>query len=112
MDRSRLITDDIDLNGWDLRKALRLFARTNPPAVEWNLIDDDRAPLADIHDLLRRKRMEPEMGLSRPVASIHAFIEAELERIHDVQAGSGIAVHGMSARDELFRNLLDACDRG
>jgi RNA repair pathway DNA polymerase beta family len=25
------IVDDIDLNGWDLRKALRLFWKSNPP---------------------------------------------------------------------------------
>jgi uncharacterized protein len=29
------ITDDIDLNGWDVRKALRLFWRSNPAFVEW-----------------------------------------------------------------------------
>ena len=29
------IVDDIDLNGWDIRKALRLFARSNPAFVEW-----------------------------------------------------------------------------
>ena len=29
------IVDDIDLNGWDLRKALRLFWRSNPAFVEW-----------------------------------------------------------------------------
>ena len=29
------IVDDIDLNGWDLRKALRLFYRSNPAFVEW-----------------------------------------------------------------------------
>jgi uncharacterized protein len=29
------ITDDIDLNGWDIRKALRLFWRSNPAFVEW-----------------------------------------------------------------------------
>ncbi|MFP1680945.1 nucleotidyltransferase domain-containing protein [Alloalcanivorax sp. C16-1] len=29
------ITDDIDLNGWDLRKALKLFAKSNPSFVEW-----------------------------------------------------------------------------
>jgi predicted nucleotidyltransferase len=29
------ITDDIDLNGWDIRKALRLLARSNPAIVEW-----------------------------------------------------------------------------
>jgi uncharacterized protein len=29
------IVDDIDLNGWDLRKALRLFRSSNPAFVEW-----------------------------------------------------------------------------
>lgn len=29
------IVDDIDLNGWDLRKALRLFSKSNPAFVEW-----------------------------------------------------------------------------
>ncbi|WP_028103329.1 nucleotidyltransferase domain-containing protein [Pseudoduganella violaceinigra] len=29
------IVDDIDLNGWDVRKALRLFRRSNPAFVEW-----------------------------------------------------------------------------
>jgi uncharacterized protein len=29
------IVDDIDLNGWDLRKALRLFWKSNPSFVEW-----------------------------------------------------------------------------
>lgn len=29
------ITDDIDLNGWDLRKALRLLWKSNPAFVEW-----------------------------------------------------------------------------
>lgn len=29
------IVDDIDINGWDLRKALRLFSKSNPGFVEW-----------------------------------------------------------------------------
>ncbi len=29
------IVDDIDLNGWDLRKALRLFWKSNPAFAEW-----------------------------------------------------------------------------
>ncbi|MYN01260.1 nucleotidyltransferase domain-containing protein [Pseudoduganella sp. DS3] len=29
------IVDDIDLNGWDVRKALRLFHKSNPAFVEW-----------------------------------------------------------------------------
>lgn len=29
------IVDEIDLNGWDIRKALRLFRKSNPAFVEW-----------------------------------------------------------------------------
>jgi predicted nucleotidyltransferase len=29
------IVDEIDLNGWDIRKALRLFSKSNPAFVEW-----------------------------------------------------------------------------
>ena len=29
------IVDDIDLNGWDVRKALQLFWKSNPAFVEW-----------------------------------------------------------------------------
>ena len=31
----RPITDQIDLNGWDLRKALGLYRKSNPPLLEW-----------------------------------------------------------------------------
>lgn len=159
------IVDDIDLNGWDLRKALRLFWKSNPAFIEWvqspivyadrgsfaarvralmpavyacasgvhhyrsmakttyrshlrgdevalkkyfyalrpllavrwlehyqtvapiefakllPLIDDQPALLADIHELLARKRAAPELGLSAPVRRIHDFIEAELTRL-------------------------------
>jgi predicted nucleotidyltransferase len=29
------IEDSLDVNGWDLRKALRLFQKSNPPLLEW-----------------------------------------------------------------------------
>lgn len=31
----RPITDELDISGWDIRKALRLFAKSNPPMLEW-----------------------------------------------------------------------------
>lgn len=31
----RPLEDEIDLSGWDLRKALRLFRKSNPPLMEW-----------------------------------------------------------------------------
>ncbi|MEM7799823.1 MAG: nucleotidyltransferase domain-containing protein [Chloroflexota bacterium] len=29
------IHDDLDISGWDLRKALKLFRKSNPPLLEW-----------------------------------------------------------------------------
>lgn len=29
------IVDEIDINGWDVRKALKLFSKSNPAIVEW-----------------------------------------------------------------------------
>lgn len=29
------IVNDLDINGWDIRKALNLFQKTNPPLIEW-----------------------------------------------------------------------------
>ena len=31
----RPLTDQLDINGWDLRKALELFRKSNPPLLEW-----------------------------------------------------------------------------
>jgi hypothetical protein len=31
----RPINDGLDISGWDLRKALRLFRKSNPPLLEW-----------------------------------------------------------------------------
>lgn len=31
----RPISDDLDISGWDLRKALKLFRKSNPPLLEW-----------------------------------------------------------------------------
>jgi predicted nucleotidyltransferase len=31
----RPLTDQLDINGWDIRKALRLFRKPNPPLLEW-----------------------------------------------------------------------------
>jgi predicted nucleotidyltransferase len=44
------IKDDLDFSGWDLRKALKLFYKSNPPLIEWlhsPIIYRDEAGLAD-----------------------------------------------------------------
>ncbi|MES2299951.1 MAG: nucleotidyltransferase domain-containing protein [Pseudomonadota bacterium] len=189
------IVDDIDLNGWDLRKALRLFAKSNPAFVEWiqspiiyaengpfaalarqrltsvyscesgiyhyrsmaktnyrgylkadqvplkkyfyvlrpllsvrwlerygkaapiefhqllHLIEGNRPLLDDIAALLERKRAAPEMGLAAPVASIHAFVESELERLESVVPPPSRRGETLSALNDIFhRSLAHAWD--
>ncbi|HMM38391.1 MAG TPA: nucleotidyltransferase domain-containing protein [Desulfovibrio sp.] len=54
------ISDDLDVNGWDVRKALWLYRKSNPPLLEWidspivyqkrtNFIDRLRMLLADYY---------------------------------------------------------------
>ena len=33
------LSEELDLSGWDIRKALRLFAKSNPPLLEWLQMD-------------------------------------------------------------------------
>ena len=33
--QEEILPNDIDLAGWELRKALRLFRKSNPPMLEW-----------------------------------------------------------------------------
>lgn len=45
----RPIRDSIDLSGWDIRKALKLFRKSNPPLLEWlqcSIVYRERSSLA------------------------------------------------------------------
>lgn len=53
------IVDEIDLNGWDVRKALKLFWKSNPAFVEWI-----QSPISYIDDAVFRNeslRLLPEI---------------------------------------------------
>ncbi|TNJ34003.1 nucleotidyltransferase domain-containing protein [Arenimonas terrae] len=183
------IVDEVDINGWDLRKALRLFWKSNPAFVEWiqspilyqqrgsfanearsllpqvyscergiyhyrsmaktnyrGYLRADRVPLkkyfyvlrpllavrwlerhgeaapiefhrllemlddspllADIQELLDRKRVQPEMGLAPPIPRINAFVEAELERLEALVAPAWRPVDVVPTLDAVFRKLL------
>lgn len=184
------IVDDIDINGWDLRKALRLFWKSNPAFIEWiqspivyredgpfatlareampamyscqkgiyhyrsmaktnyrGYLRAERVPLkkyfyvlrpllavrwlerfqqaapiefekllavapqeaallADIQALLAKKRAAPEMGLEPQIASIHAFIESELERLEGISLPKETAPDKISRLNDIFHRCL------
>lgn len=56
------IVDDLDINGWDLRKALRLYWKSNPAFMEWiqspliysqqgRFLDGSRALMRDVYSV-------------------------------------------------------------
>ena len=64
------INDSLDINGWDVRKALRLFRKSNPPLMEW-LISD--IVYADNYDF-RAEMMRLRDRVFSPKASMHHYI--------------------------------------
>ncbi len=50
------ITDEIDINGWELRKALKLFRKSNPAILEWIqspiVYRDDGLTMTSLRDLI------------------------------------------------------------
>ncbi|MBA2285653.1 MAG: nucleotidyltransferase domain-containing protein [Ktedonobacteraceae bacterium] len=53
----RPIVDDLDINGWDIFKALRLLRKSNPPLLEWLLSPiiyrEGSASIAELRTLAR-----------------------------------------------------------
>src|SRR4029078_8455790 len=51
------LTDELDVSGWELRKALRLLRKSNPPLLEWLKSPVVYAPAAEfLEELLAPRR--------------------------------------------------------
>ncbi len=60
------ITDELDISGWDLRKALVLFRKSNPALLEWlrsPIVYFDRDGFAERLNTLRRRYFSPRSGI-------------------------------------------------
>lgn len=57
------INDDLDISGWDIRKALGLFAKSNPPLLEWlgsPIVYQDRFGFSDRLRTLLQDTFSPQ----------------------------------------------------
>jgi uncharacterized protein len=60
------INDLLDINGWELRKALRLFKKSNPPLMEWlhsGIVYYKAYSLADKMSTIQNKVFLPQSAL-------------------------------------------------
>jgi predicted nucleotidyltransferase len=80
------------------------------PPIEFakllQLIQDQTELLADIRALLQKKSAAPELGLSEPVSSINAFVEAELERLELAPPQHAAKLISVAQLNELFHVTL------
>jgi uncharacterized protein len=119
------IAEDIDLNGWDLRKALRLLVRSNPTIVEWlqspieyltrgsfktaasGLMGAVYAPLSGIHHYRSMTRGNYERHLTAETVPLKKYFYAmrPLLAIHWIER------HGAAPPIEFQRLLVSLRDR-
>jgi len=63
------IVDEIDLNGWDVRKALRLFWKSNPAFIEWI-----QSPIVYLEqDAFRQRAIDALPTIYRPEKGIYHY---------------------------------------
>ena len=66
----RPITDELDISGWDLRKALKLLRKSNPPLLEWLNSPIVYREMADV--VGRLKELVPEFY--SPIACAYHYL--------------------------------------
>lgn len=104
------VEDDLDISGWEIRKALRLFRKSNPPLLEWlgspiNYIEDDTftptlrrlratycSPKACAHHYLHMARGNFREYLKGPEVRLkkYLYVLRPLLGIKWIEAGLGI----------------------
>ncbi|OAB25588.1 hypothetical protein PMSD_27980 [Paenibacillus macquariensis subsp. defensor] len=64
------INDMLDINGWDIRKALKLFRKSNPPLLEWLVSDIQYYEAYGFKEEMLRLRQQ----VFSPRASLHHYL--------------------------------------
>ena len=82
----RPIVDDLDINGWDIFKALRLLRKSNPPLLEWlhsPIVYQETSPcIAQLREIARHSYAAPAVFYHyRHMAygNYHQYIEQKTE---------------------------------
>jgi predicted nucleotidyltransferase len=80
----RPITDELDVSGWDLRKALMLLRKSNPPLLEW--LNSPIIYLEMIEVVERLRELIPEFY--SPIACAYHYLHMAQGNYRDYARGS------------------------
>ncbi|HVH32915.1 MAG TPA: nucleotidyltransferase domain-containing protein [Tahibacter sp.] len=82
----QMLPDDLDVSGWDLRKALRLFARSNIALYEWLgspiVYREDAAFAVPARELIARH--------FQPAAALHHYLGTARTTFHEHLSGETV----------------------
>ncbi|MFS0915834.1 nucleotidyltransferase domain-containing protein [Brevibacillus sp. 179-C 1.1 NHS] len=82
------INDLLDINGWDIRKALKLFRKSNPPLQEWlvsDIVYHDSLGFRDELIMLREEVFSPK-------ASLHHYLSMAKGNFRDYLHGDQVKI--------------------
>ncbi|TQK74913.1 hypothetical protein FB479_101524 [Brevibacillus sp. AG162] len=82
------INDLLDINGWDIRKALKLFRKSNPPLQEWLVSDIVYLDTLGFRDELVRLQGE----VFSPKASLHHYLSMAKGNFRDYLQGEQVKI--------------------
>jgi len=82
------INDQLDINGWDLKKALQLFRKSNPPLMEWL-----GSPVVYMDKYSIRSSLR-EMGKNHysPLTCFHHYLGTARNHYREATQGEGIKI--------------------
>lgn len=84
----RPISDDLDISGWDLRKALKLLRKSNPPLLEWLTSPIIYLEKSEITSRLRE--LVPEFYA--PIACAHHYLHMAQGNYREYLKGDEVRV--------------------
>ena len=84
----RSISDGLDISGWDLRKSLRLFLKSNPPLLEW--LGSPIVYLEQYTVAAKMRRLAPEYY--SPTACLYHYLHMARGNFRDYLRGDTVWV--------------------
>ncbi|HMU32605.1 MAG TPA: nucleotidyltransferase domain-containing protein [Pyrinomonadaceae bacterium] len=82
------IDDELDINGWDLRKALRLLRKSNPPLLEW--LSSPTVYLEE-EELIKKFRSLVPLSYS-PTACMYHYMQMARNSFREYLKGDEVSV--------------------
>lgn len=82
------INDKLDINGWDIRKALKLFRKSNPPLMEWITSDMIYHDAFGFRDELQKLKQQ----VFSPKTCLHHYLSMAKGHIKDYFQGEVVQI--------------------